>query len=83
MLIGRRLVKDWGNGHQVVLEKLKPVEPLTEGLYEVFQLEGETFYLRIGQPQNPCTGRTVSEIFETPGAWMTSNEVAQLAQDEV
>ena len=78
MLIGRRLVKSWGHGKMIALEKLSPTEPMAEGLYEVFEFDGELNYLRIGEPHKACQGRSVGEVFETPEAWMTSNEVAQL-----
>jgi len=80
MLIGRRLVKSWGNGIVIALEKLAPSQSLPEGLYEVFEFDGELNYLRIGQPHQNCQGRTVGEIFETPEAWLTDSEVSQLSQ---
>jgi hypothetical protein len=75
MLIGRRLVKNWGNGVVVAIEELKPTAPLEEGLYDVLQIGDDLVYRPVGQPHSSCDGHAVGEIFETPGAWVTTDEL--------
>ncbi|MBD1864244.1 hypothetical protein NC998_21105 [Trichocoleus desertorum GB2-A4] len=75
MLIGRRLIKNWGDGVVVVLEKLKPESVLEEGLYDVFQFDGEIVYRPVGLPHNSLYGRSIEEVFTTKEAWLTSEEV--------
>lgn len=75
MFIGRRLVKNWGDGVVVAIEKLKPSDPLPEGLYDVLQIGDELVYRPVGQPHKSCEGRAIGEIFETPGAWVTTGEL--------